>query len=136
MTLDDFKKLKIVVEKDLKWDKDTAQSKEIQLSTLYAKYLDVFMTQANIRRKLELKKLKLYGTLYHKYKFDFQFQLDTKSEVESYINADDEYYDLSLELSNQEMITNYLGEVLKEINTIGFNIKDYIELEKLKRGVY
>jgi len=136
MTPEDFKKLKKLVEKDLKWEKETAQDKEIQLSGLYAKYLDAFITQANIRRKLELKRERLFGKLYHKYKFEFQFQLDSKSEVESYIKSDEEYYEASLELVNQQMITDYLEEVLKEINTIGFNIKDYIELEKLKRGVY
>lgn len=136
MMMDDFKKLKKVVEKDLKWSRDTAQDKEVQLSTLYSKYLEVYIGQAYIRRKLELKKDKIYGKLYHKYKFDFEFQLDTKAEVESYIKADDEYYKIALEVANQQMITNYIEEVLKEINTIGFNIKDYIELEKLKRGVY
>jgi len=135
MTKDEFKKLKLMVEKSLKITHDNVTDKTISLSTLYANLIQVYSKEVKILKTKFHDKEKIYGDLYHHYKFNFQFQLDTKAEVEAYIKADNKYYTAALEYVDQEIVVKFIEQTLDHINNIGFRIKNYIDLKKMEKGL-
>jgi len=135
MKVEDFQKLKDVVEKELKITDENVLEKSIQLSNFYAKFLQIYSKELKILKSLYHEKDKVYGKLYHHYKFEGDFQLDTKAEVEAYIKADDTYYKIALKYSQQEIQVKFLEQVLDHINNLGFRIKNYIDLKKMSQGL-
>jgi len=108
--------------------------KSIQLSNLYSKTLQIYSKELRILKMKKVDMEKTFGELYHKYKFNFDYQLDTKAEVENYIKSDDIYYKLALEYAQQEVQVNFLEQTLGHINNMGFRIKNYIDLKKISLG--
>jgi hypothetical protein len=135
MDFNTFGKLKDFVEKELTFNEDNVERMSLNFSNIYMKYLRVFTNETKILKELYYEKQKMFGKLLHHFKFEVEFQLDSKSEIESYIRSDDNYYNLCLKYSNQEIIVDYLEKTLSRINTMGFEIKNYIEIIKLKKGL-
>ena len=135
MDLKSFSKLKEIIEKELFFNEDNVERMSLHTSNLYMKYLRVYSNEVKILKGISLEKNKIFGELMHHYKFKVDFQLDSKSEIESYIRSDEKYYNISLEYSNQEIVVEYLEKILSRINTMGFEIKNYIEIVKLKKGL-
>lgn len=135
MKNEDFQKLRNFVEKELKIEESNVMEKSIQLSNLYTKFLQIYTRELKNLKSKHHEKAKVYGELYHHYKFKFDYQLDTKAEVESYIRADDKYYQIALEYSNLEVQVKYLEQILEQINNLGFRIKNYIDLKKISQGL-
>ena len=88
-----------------------------------------------INFKIATDKDKLYGDLYHEYKFKSDFQLDNRGEIDVYIKANDKYYNKCLEYQTQEIIVKYIEETLQNITTTGYRIKNYVDLLKLKMSM-
>src|SRR5690606_23836731 len=59
-----------------------------------------------------------------------------KSEVDSYIEADDEIRDLTLKIEIQTEKLNYLDNVLKQVANRGFMIRNALEFQKMMNGGY
>jgi hypothetical protein len=135
MNIDQFKLLKSNTETEINVTEDNISEKSIKFTSIYNKYLSLYIQELRILKKLTLDKDKIYGELYNKFKFNNNFQLDTNKEIDVYVRADDKYYNVSLDLQNQEMVVKYLEEVLQNINNTGYRIKNYIELQKLKQGL-
>jgi hypothetical protein len=135
MNIDQFKLLKSNTETEINVTEDNISEKSIKFASIYNKYLSLYIQELRILKKLTLDKDKIYGELYNKFKFNNNFQLDTNKEIDVYVRADDKYYNVSLDLQNQEMVVKYLEEVLQNINNTGYRIKNYIELQKLKQGL-
>jgi hypothetical protein len=135
MTLEQFAKLKEIVEKELQITEDNIEQMSIKSGTLYHKYLKIYSLELQKLKEIAIYKEKVYGELYHKYKFEGQYQLSTKTEVDVYVKSDGIYYKKCLEEANQEIIVKYLEAVVDSILKNGFQIKNYIELMKLKQGM-
>lgn len=135
MTLDQFKKLKEIVEKELEITEDNIEQMSIKSGNLYHKYLKLYSQELQKLKEIAIYKEKVYGELYHKYKFEGQYELSTKTEVDVYVKSDEIYYNKCLEEANQEIIVKYLEAVVDSILKMGFQIKNYIELQKLKNGI-
>jgi len=135
MKQEDFNKLKDIIEKELTLTESNIHDKSLQISNYYIKFLQIYNKEVKLLKNLYHSKEKKFGDLYHYYKFKYEFQLGTKSEIEVYINSNDEFHDISMEFSNQEIIVKYLEQILDHINNVGYRIKNYIELQKLKQGL-
>lgn len=142
MKIEDFEKLKKKVKEELELNPDNIEQQSIKSGTLHQKYLTVYMKELRIYNRLVAEKDRLYGELYHKYKYPsaddgigFQFSLDSKSEIDTYINSNEQYYKKRLDIQNQEIIVKYLEKVLDSINKMSFYIRNYIELMKIKHGL-
>ncbi|MDD5651610.1 MAG: recombination mediator protein UvsY [Candidatus Nanoarchaeia archaeon] len=142
MKKDDFEKLKVYFQNECKLTDENILKKTLQMSNLFHEVQPIFSKEYKILKLLEIEKNKLYGQLYHYYKYgkmegkeDFKFTLETKSEIDSYIKSDELYYNKMLEYANQEIIVEYLKEIIKNINNIGYNIKNYIDLQKVYKGI-
>jgi len=142
MKIEDFEKLKNKVKSELELNQDNIEQQSIRSGTLHQKYLAIYMKELRTYNRMVAEKEKLYGELYHKYKYPsaddgigFQFSLDTKGEIDTYINSNNDYYQKRLNIQNQEIVVKYLERVLDSINKMSFHIKNYIELMKLKHGL-
>jgi hypothetical protein len=107
MKIEDFQKLKDFIEKEMKIDKNNILEKTIQISNLYPNLLKIYSKERRNLKNLDLLKDKLYGELYHHYKFKFDFSLDSKSEIDTYVKSDDKYYQICLEYNQQEIQVDF-----------------------------
>jgi len=135
MNADDFQKLKEKIENLLILTDDNVLDKSIQISNYYMKFLQIHSKECKDLKSKFHQREKIYGELYHQYKYNFEYSLDTKNEVEAYIKADDKYYKAALEYSQQEIQVKFLEQSLDHINNMGFRIKNYIDLVKIKKGL-
>ncbi len=130
-----FKSLQAKVNKDLTITPDNVMQKSLDLSKLYTEYSRRYYTQVSILKNINIEKVKLYKKLYHHYKFDGDFRLDTKKEIEVYVLGDDLYCELRRDYEKQTIIVEFLEKTLSNIQRASFTIRDYIELQKFKKGV-
>jgi hypothetical protein len=135
MTLDELEKLKSIFEKEISINEDNVLQMSIDITKISSKYLKIFIKEIRIKKRMEIEKDQMYGKLYHKYKHEFKFQMDSSKEIDTYVRSDDSYYNKCLELSNQEVITEFLEKALDIINRAGFSVKNYIDLMKLRSGI-
>jgi hypothetical protein len=136
MTLEDLQKLKTISEDQLTINEENILTKSLNLPLYYQQYSQIYVKELKLLKVLSLDKDKLFGELYHHYKFKSDFSLDTKGEIVTYIQADQKYYDKCLEVSNQEVVCKFIEQLLDNINKTGYSIKNYIELKKMKEGLF
>ena len=135
------------------WDQDCKINEtelgleSLKTSKLHNKYLKLFMSEKilNVKVRAEYKKVRRKLTEYYLGELDDKelkeygrvqfFKKLLKSEVEIYIESDDEYIDVVTRLSIQDEKIDYVLSILKAINTRGFAIKNAIDWEKLTQGI-
>jgi hypothetical protein len=143
MKIEDFQKLKDLVEQELKLTQENVMDKSLQLSKFYIMFLKI---QSKEKRNLEIKKLekeKVYGELYHWYKFNvadknglkFEFQLGSISEIDIYVKSNPQYHQIALECSQIENHISFLDQTLQHINSMGFTIGHYVNMLKINKGL-
>ncbi len=135
MKVEEFKRLKDEIETMLTITPDNIMSKSIALPKFYNTCLLHFITEKKALKILNNSLAKLYAKLYHHYKFEGNFKLDTKKEIETYVEGDDSYLEKKLEVQNLENVVEYLEQSLSLFNRVGFSIGHYIELLKIKNGM-
>lgn len=135
MKNEDFQKLKELVESRLKINDDNVMNKSLDISNIQIEILKIHSKEFRLLKIKQLDKDKVYGELYHFYKFKFDHSLDSKSEIDTYIRADDKFYQIALEISQQEIQVNFLEKTLEMINTMGYKIKNYVDLQKISKGL-
>ncbi len=134
MELDIFRKLKKKISKDLIIDKDTVLNQSLNRVKLQTTYNDIFSTEfRNLRNKIANLDKK-YGELYHHFKFNSKYNLTSKTDIEAYIKKDELYYTLLKEVNDQKMIVEFLENTVKNIKTMSYDIKNFIEYKKFLEG--
>ena len=86
-----------------------------------------------IKEKWIYYKGKAPATVYREVPFDFK--LTTKEEVNMFIDADDDVRKLQNKIDYIEQVLFYLDGVLRQINSLNFQIKNAIEWEKFQAGM-
>lgn len=100
----------------------------------YSKWLAL---QSEEGRKLEGYKFKAkseYARLYKMFRWDWEYDVSARQDIETLIHGEDSYQTIQ---KNIEICRNKLTVIegtLKSINSLGFNLKNFIEYEKLKAG--
>jgi hypothetical protein len=142
MIKEDFEKLKIYVETEFKLTESNVLQKSLQISNLLYELTSIYSKESKLLKIQQIEKDKFYGELYRYYRYgemkgrpNFQQSLSTKSEIDPYIESDELYYKIALEVAGQEVIVNYLEQIVKSINSLGYNIKNYIDLQKFNKGI-
>lgn len=140
MKSEEFKKLKELVKKDTFLDVKDPNLLEklcdynLFHSKVYHKYVTIFIFETKKLKKLKADVLKKHGELYHYYKFEHDYKLETKSEIDAYINNNDDYYNLVLKMNDQEIVCKFLEKTMENINNMKWNIKNYLEYRKFLSG--
>jgi len=133
-------------DKDSKIDETELGTESTKIPAIHNKYLKVFMSE-NVqlkrmiaqRNKLKIKLMGYYlGEMdseeLEEFNRDQFYKKLLKTEVETYIEADDLFIEMNLKIVMQEEKVNYLENVLKSINSRGFQIKNAIDWIKFTHG--
>lgn len=135
------------------WKKDCKISPEdlddfsINIPVLHAKYLEILSNERNELTKIKSMEIKLKKLLISYYKGELNnkedlsnidrepFKLNLiKSEVQEYVDADDDLIKIRNKIEEQKIKVDALYEIMKSIDRRGFTIKNSIDWNKLMGG--
>jgi len=131
---------------DSEIDQTNISSESANIPKLHNKYFRVYVDEGLRLKKLkaDYKKLvKLKGEYYRgeldieelkEYGWEPQPLKILKSDVPSYIEADDDVIKLSLRIGMQEEKVSYLESIIKMINNRGFQLKTIVDWERFRTG--
>jgi len=131
----EFIELQKQVHKDLELTPDNVQEKLLKMPMLYTKYRKKYFDQRRLLKNINSDIKKTKKKRYHFYKFDYDHTLDNNTERALYVDGDDEMIQISMMYDEQLDIVNYLKDVITQIGNMSYNIRSYIDLQKLKNGV-
>ena len=128
---------------DLTIDKSNLTSSSIDTPLMVNKYYNILIEEARIYKILEGKLSQLY-----KEKYDYYLSLADpavyvkkpwnrkvlKSDVDMYINSDQDYIDMHNKIETQKFKVKYLEEIIKQFNQRTFTIKNILDSERFKAG--
>lgn len=135
MKKESFEQLKKHIEESLTLDKENVMNKTLELSMLHDNVLRLYLKESRNLKILKTERDYLYGKKYHHYKFQFEYELGPKNEIETYIFADDEYHQKRLIVQEQEVVVDYLQGVMDNIKQTSFQIKAYVDLLRIQQGL-
>jgi hypothetical protein len=84
-----------------------------------------------IKRKMD----EVHGELYEKYRFNSNFKLTTKGEVEEWINRDIKWQNINTRYETQKIMVDHYDRVVGSIREKGYMIKNLIDLKKIELGI-
>jgi hypothetical protein len=134
MTIQELNRLKAIVEKDLKLTDDNISQKLLDHPYIFHKYLDIYIIEKRELDSLGQIKKSIHSTKYNFFKFEANFRLDSAKEIEEYINGDKEYDDICLKFNQQELVVNYLVELLDMIKKLTYTMGNYIKMREFLSG--
>ena len=127
--------------------KDQLSSEASRTPDLHSKYIKIRFLEKSLLDKMsaEHTRLRLRKKEYYSGKFskedyeetgwDFVDMKILKNDVGEYVDADVHIQDSLLQLKAQENKVEIVNEILKEINTRSFRIRNIIEFERLMNGL-
>ena len=134
MDKDKLKRIKLIIEDELKFDSGTILEKNRNIPKMYHMYLDIFLAENREYKKLVAQRDSLYAKKYHYFKYDYDYKLDSKGEIDLFIKGDDEYNKLNLKVETQKLHAEFFEKTLDNIRTLSFSIKNHIEFKKFLAG--
>lgn len=132
-------------EKYLQIDETNLAKESIETPKMYGKLLRIRTNESMLLQRYRFQLKKLYQDkrdyylgradpeVYKAKPFDLKI---LKSEVDSYIEADDDIQDLTLKIEVQTEKITYLDNALKQVANRGFTIKNALDFNKLMNGGY
>lgn len=131
-------------EQDSKIDPIELDTASINIPSLHAKYLKIF-SDYRFRKKqatLQMKQLVRRKFEYYTGKADAQTYKDNpfdlkilKSDLNLYIESDEEVKNLQLKIDQYEIIIDYLDGVIKMLNNRSYQIKNAIQWKTYIEGI-
>ena len=135
--------IKAEAEKDLKIDETQLDREAINIPILHDKYLKMFVDESILLNKLKSNKKKLWleKWLYYMGKADAKVYKDKpfdlkvlRTDVNMFIEGDDEIQHLVDRLNIQQRKVDYLEKTLNQINQKSWNIKNAIAFMQFTQG--
>lgn len=130
-------------EKYLQIDETNLGREALDTPKVYGKLLRIRTNESMLLQRYKFQIKKMYQekrdyylgradpSVYKEKPFDVKI---LKSEVETYLDADDDIGDLNLKIEVQAEKVYYLDNVLKQIANRGFMIKNAIDYQKMMNG--
>lgn len=135
------------------WDKDNTidrnnlASESANVPKLHNKYYLVYAEQSKVLNKLkrDYKKVVSIKSQYYrgelnnkedleKYGWEPQRKKVLKNDVPSHLDNDEDVMKIKEKLDEQEQMYLYLGEIISQINSRGWQIKNIIDWERWRSG--
>ena len=94
------------------------------------------MSELRKLKEIQSTKDKQYTTLLHGFRKNGYEGFEVKGkEVDHYISLDEAYQKVISKFKDQEYIVKYLEGVMEQVNKISFNIKNFVDIQKVKMGI-
>jgi len=113
-------------------DKDNLDSEIIATISDMHRYNTMLAENRASLSKLQRKKETIHGDLYEKYSRNSPVRLETKYEVEEWINRNPKWQKITAYFNNQKILVEYLQDIVKTLNTKTFALKYIIENKKIE----
>ena len=136
--------LKQELEKDLKLEQETLHVDAMNVPALHGKWLRFSLDEqgklVTLRSRLKRMKLQKWnyylgrGTTEEYRKKPFQLKV-LKSEVQQYIDADEEIRQLEDQIATKEALVDFLEGAVRAVSGKQWHIKNAIEFLKFKNGL-
>jgi hypothetical protein len=132
-------------EKDSKINIDDLHNESLKVSTLHAKYYELYNNISLLRKKSEIqykqKKLERYN--YYNGKADpdvykqnpFPYKIRDKEGLARYLEGDEILSNLLIKIEYYDTMLKYLEEIVKMISSRTYQIKNSIEFLKFQSGM-
>jgi len=142
-----IEKLKELVDKDTQLDSLQLDVEAIRIPQLHGKYLGIFLDEKYIYKKLEKEYAEMLKFKWEYYTGKIDEEVLTKlnidpfplkilkSDLDIYINADQQLIELKVKLDLQKYKLEYLEGVIKEINNRQWVIRSIIDWRKFTNGI-
>lgn len=128
-----FEELKKEILDELKIDEFNIQGKTLKSPVLASRYMNRYLIEKQLLDKLNRTKDKLFKKLFIKYRKGNNIA-NTKTEVESFVNGDDDFIKIKARCQVQEGRVNFLKEHVSIFRNLSYIYSTYVEHEKLKQG--
>jgi len=133
-----FEELQIQLEEDLTFTEDNISQKILAVGRTYHKYLKLLSSERMSQAQLEQQRIEMYGKQYHeliKKGYDGFDVGKQKNSIETYILMNDKYRTLVGKIAKNQVYIDHLEKSLDMISKNSFNIKNYLDNQKLKLGL-
>jgi hypothetical protein len=132
-------------EKDSKINIDDLHNESLKVSTLHAKYYELYNNISLLRKKSEIqykqKKLERYN--YYNGKADpevykkepFPYKIRDKEGLARYLDGDEILSNIFMKIEYYDTMLKYLEEIVKMISSRTYQIKNSIEFLKFQSGM-
>lgn len=145
---DRIEELKDIAEKDLYLDESIITSSSFKNGVIICKWVSIYQRcAAEIQRsKAEKDKIELLLYLYFTGKANneqiqalgkqkpFGLKIDTKSDIERFIKASEQYIEASIKLNELEQSLKFIDETVQALKTQNFRVTNIINYLKFKNG--
>lgn len=129
-----FKKIVKQYKEDIEWNDLNAAGKMQDCAKLIQKYQELYFSTLNQTYSITEELGKKYQELYLMYKLDFDIHLKD-TEIKNFIETNKEYLELKTKLKKFENMANFFEECIKNINSMRWDIKTWLEIKKFQEGI-
>ena len=126
--------LKSLTEDDFNLDNADLEDKLRKVPNLHSQWMKRFYSQSFKLMEMEKDLKKDYREKLNHYLYHYEYDVKP-TQVNHYIESDKEYSEKLLKVDEQRLLVNAIEGILKKVNQLSFDIKNLIELKKLKQGV-
>lgn len=142
-------KLEDIIEewsKDCSIDQTNISNESANISKLHNKYYVLYMQEGMKLRKIrtDMKKLAKLKSEYYRGELSQEELTENgweqqplkilKTDIPSYVDADEDIIVLSLRIGAQEEKVDYLESIIRQISNRGFQLKNIIDWERFRTG--
>ena len=132
--------------KDCDIDRTELGEEALKIAQLHSKYYNIYSQERLSLRKLEsdqklLNKLKyeyFSGTLDYEELKEYGWEPNSlkilRADIPQYIDSDKDVIDLNLKVAYQKEKVDLLDNIIRSLNSRGYNIRAAIDWEKFKMG--
>jgi len=133
-----LQEIKDMAEKELQLTPETAVDCSLYFCRLRSKYFNMYRNEIEILRSMNLLKDKMAAEKGHNLRtkgFNGHEIGKFKTDIETYLMLDKEYFAQLRQCLGQELKVEYLEGTITTIDKFTTSIRNYIELKKLQLGI-
>jgi hypothetical protein len=97
--------------------------------------MTVLMEERMTLNKIIDKKQLIYSQRYEHYKFNYNMKLDSKYDIDTWVNKDDQYRKINVYYMYQSSLCEHLDVILKSLDKRAWAVKNLTELKKIEVGM-
>ncbi len=125
-----------MVESEIIIDETHLDNAALSIPKLHSKYLNMLHNSQMLCVKLKQTHDDIFRERYLHYRNDHNIVFKSKAELDIMCDGDDDIQNARLKLEYEKGKAAYLEAVIKQINNLGFLVRDVIEWRKFQAGAY
>ena len=121
-------------QQDLEKDTPDLELLSFEAPKLLSKWLRYLNYEHQVLIALEDEQKELFGKLWHHYKYEFEYTLETRQEIMTYVESDEKMRKLQRRIAIQKNKLDYIENVIKTLRERSFHVRNILEYRKFISG--